>query len=499
MRDGEQTNAVSFVAEEKLAIAKLLLESAKVDRIEIASARASPGEFETAKKICTWAKQSGFLDRIEVLGFVDAGKSVEWIKQAGCKTINLLCKGSELHCIKQLCKKPEEHFADIKQAILIAQEEGFAVNAYLEDWSNGAQQSKQYVFRLAKLLGESKVKRIFLADTLGILPPKKTFELVREMAGGFPKAVFEFHAHNDYGLATANALSAAEAGAAGLHVTVNGLGERAGNAALDETIIALHDHAGFKTGVDEKQLSMISQIVETFSGQRIAANKPICGENVFVQTAGIHADGDKKAQLYASALLPERFARQREYALGKLSGKASIEMNLRQLGIELQKEQLAKVVKKVVELGDKKQLVSAADLPFILEDVLQNGAKEKIKIAYFRVETEKAKQPSATVSIKANNKVFFESASGDGGYDAFMKALEKISKQAGFALAELVDYKVRIPPGGKTDALVETTIHWKKNGFEFRTTGVDSDQLAAAIKATEKMLNFGSMKKPQGF
>jgi (R)-citramalate synthase len=231
-------------------------------------------------------------------------------------------------------------------------------------------------------------------------------------------------------------------------------------------------------------------MVESFSGVRISANQPIVGDSVFTQTAGIHADGDKKKNLYVSNLNPERFGRKTSYALGKMSGKANIERNLAELGIKLSDEDLKKVTTKIIELGDKKEQVTREDLPYILSYVLDRSAvEEKIKVLNYVLTHTKGLKPSATLLVKINNETFEESAQGDGQYDAFMNALKKIYKRKQLILPTLTDYSVRIPPGGKTDALCETIITWNINGKEMKTRGLDSDQTVSAIEATQKMLN----------
>jgi len=322
LRDGEQTSGVSFVSQEKLMIARLLLEELKVDRIEVASARVSEGELESVKMISAWAARRGLLDRVEVLGFVDGMDSLNWIREAGCRVINLLCKGSLKHCELQLRKTPEEHIADITNVVNNAQKMGFDVNVYLEDWSNGMQHSPDYVIQLMNALIKLPIKRFMLPDTLGILNPLQTLEYMRKMVKRYPNVHFDFHAHNDYDLAVANVLAAVISGAKGLHTTINGLGERAGNAPLSSVQAILKDHFNAETSIVEDRLNDISRIVESYSGIAIPANKPIIGENVFTQVAGVHADGDSKSNLYYNDLLPERFGRVREYALGKTSGKA---------------------------------------------------------------------------------------------------------------------------------------------------------------------------------
>ncbi len=490
LRDGEQTSSVSFSASEKLTIAKLLLEELKVDRIEIASARVSEGELQAVKDITEWALENNHLNAVEVLTFVDKGVSIKWMLEAGAKVQNLLTKGSLNHLTHQLKKTPEQHFKEIEDNILLAQQNNIETNVYLEDWSNGMRNSKAYVFEFLAFLAKQPVKRIMLPDTLGVLTPKETFDFIKETKEAYPNLHFDFHGHNDYDLGVANVMEALQAGANGLHLTVNGMGERAGNAPMASTIAVINDFMpDIEIGVNEKVLYSVSKLVETFSGVFIPANKPVVGANVFTQTAGIHADGDNKRNLYFSDLMPERFGRTRKYALGKSSGKANIQKNLQELGLQLNDEDLKKVTQRIIELGDKKQVVTKEDLPYIISDVLDHSYEEKVKVNSYVLTHSKGLKPSTTVSITIENKTFEEHAQGDGQFDAFMNAIKNVFKQQKVVLPNLIDYAVRIPPGSHSDALCETIITWKNSKKEFKTRGLDSDQTVSAIKATEKMLN----------
>ncbi|PJZ68540.1 2-isopropylmalate synthase [Leptospira perolatii] len=494
LRDGEQTRGVSFSASEKLNIAKFLLQNLKVDRVEIASARVSQGELESVRKIMEWAGTEGVQNRIEILGFVDANRSVDWILASGAKTLNLLTKGSLKHLEGQLKKTPSEHFKDVSDTIEYAKKNGLEVNIYLEDWSNGFRHSPQYVIDFVDHLVKTGVSKIFLPDTLGVLSPEETYEGVETLVSRHPNSHFEFHGHNDYDLSVANTLFAVKAGAKGIHVSVNGLGERAGNTPMEAVITALHDKGLIKTGIDEKEITEASRLVEVFSGKRISSNRPVVGEDVFTQTAGVHADGDKKGNLYANPILPERFGRKRSYALGKLAGKASISENLKLLGMVLSPEVEKKVLEKVIELGDQNKTVTPEDLPFIIADVSGTSAESALKITGCKIHSGLGTKPSASVELELKGKKYSETGEGDGGYDAFMTALTQILSKAGVQMPRLVDYEVRIPPGGKTDALVETMITWNKSPENheeenFKTIGVHCDQTIAAVLATEKMLN----------
>ena len=489
LRDGEQTSGVSFTPDEKLSMAKLLIDDLNVDRIEVASTRVSEGEFEAVNKICKWASDQGKLDRIEVLGFVDGTSSINWMKEAGCKVLNLLTKGSLNHVMHQLRKTPEEHIENIKDSVRLASENNMIVNLYLEDWSNGMRNSKEYVFQVIDGLKDENINRFMLPDTLGILNPDETYQFLREVVERYPDLLFDFHAHNDYDLASANVFAALKAGIFSLHATVNGLGERAGNVPLSSVIAIVRDHFNYEMSIEESKLNFVSKMVESYSGIRIPANKPLIGDNVFTQTAGIHADGDNKKNLYFNDLLPERFGRKRSYALGKTSGKANIQKNLEEMGIELDAASMRKVTQRIIELGDKKETVTQEDLPYIISDVLRSKSiDEKIQIKNFSLSVANGLRPVATLKIKINKKEYEESAAGDGQYDAFMKALRKIYESLDKTFPRLIDYSVSIPPGGKTDALVQTLITWEM-GKQFKTRGLDSDQTVAAIKATLKMLN----------
>ena len=491
LRDGEQTSGVSFLPHEKLMMARMLLGDVNVDRIEVASARVSEGEKDAVRMVCRYAASVGKLNRVEVLGFVDGHKSIDWIDECGCRVMNLLAKGSLKHCTQQLKKTPEEHIDDIYRSLAYAAQKNIVVNLYLEDWSSGMKDSPDYVFQMMDALVESGIKRFLLPDTLGILNPMQVTEFFGKMKERYPSAHFDFHAHNDYDLAVGNSLAAVKAGASGLHVTVNGLGERCGNAPLASVEAILKDQLHVETGIREDRLGEVSRLVEGYSGIAIAPNQPIVGEYVFTQVAGVHADGDNKDNLYCNDLVPERFGRKREYALGKNSGKANIARNLEELGLELTPEQTRRVTQRITELGDRKEMVTQDDLPFIVSDVLKHSAPEdKVKLVSYMVSLAYGLRPMASVKVEIDGQQYEDNALGDGQYDAFVKAMRKIYRERlGRTFPVLENYAVSIPPGGRTDALVQTVITWRNGDKLLRTRGLDADQTEAAIKATIKMLN----------
>jgi len=368
LRDGEQTPGVNYTPDEKLIIAKALLESG-VDAIEIASARISDGEALAVQRIVQWASSRGLLDRIEILGFADGTRSVDWIVQNGGRVLNLLAKGSEHHCRVQLKKSPNEHFEDVARTVRYADQRGLSVNVYAEDWSQGMRDCQEYVMSLASCLCELPVKRMMLADTLGVLAPEEAETYIELMSRRF-SVWFDFHGHNDYGLAVSNSLAALRAGAGRVHVTMNGLGERAGNTNLATLVVAARDLYGITCNVHERALGMLSDLVARISGVELAANAPVVGRLSAIQGCGVHADGDIKGRLYQNKLDPERFGRRRSYDLGKTAGLASIAQNCQELGIEISLKQQLALLAKVKELGDQKVAVTQADIVPLLNDLL---------------------------------------------------------------------------------------------------------------------------------
>ena len=276
LRDGEQTSGVSFSISEKLTLSRLLLGELNVDRIEIASARVSAGELNAVKEINQWAKGEGLERRIEVLGFVDGGASIEWMIKTGAKVQNLLTKGSLNHLKYQLKKTPDQHFKDIEKSVLTAKKEGIDTNVYLEDWSNGMRNSKDYVNEYLSFVTTLPINRILLPDTLGVMTYYDTYSFISEVIKSYPKIHFDFHGHNDYDLSVANAMEAVRAGCHGLHLTINGMGERAGNTPMASTVASLKDFLpDIKININESSLYKVSKLVATFTGFRIPVNKPV--------------------------------------------------------------------------------------------------------------------------------------------------------------------------------------------------------------------------------
>ena len=489
LRDGEQTRGVSFTPDEKINIAKALLQKLGVDRIEIASATVSAGEKAAVTSINQWAAEEGYQSQVEILGFVDHKRSVDWIRDTEGQVINLLTKGSELHCRRQLNKTLDEHLSDIYRTIEYALASSLNVNVYLEDWSNGYKNSPEYVFKLMDALDNTGVGHFLLPDTLGVMGSDEVFTAMKDMLERYPGTHFDFHPHNDYGLATANVMAAVRAGINSIHCTINCLGERAGNASLAEVAVVLKDKMGMEVSINEQHINDLSRMVETFSGKWVSTNTPIVGQDVFTQTSGIHADGDQKGGLYESELRPTRFDRKRSYALGKMSGKASLQKNLEALDLSLSEDAQKKVLKRIVELGDLKQTITLDDLPFIIADVMESNDYQHIKLLDCSISSSLDMESTVSIQVEMEDGVHEATGSGNGGFDAFINAINQIMEKKNYTLPKLQDYEIRIPKGGETNALTECIITWQTQGKNLRTRGVHVNQVYAAVQAALKAIN----------
>ena len=498
LRDGEQTRGVSFTPDEKINIAKALLQKLGVDRIEVASARVSEGEKAAVTTINQWAKENGYGERVEILGFVDHMRSVDWIRDTDGSTINLLTKGSELHCRRQLNKTVEEHIRDVVETIEYAHSKGLKVNLYLEDWSNGYSNSPEYVFQMMDALKHQQIDHFLLPDTLGVMGSDEVFAAISDMKQRYPEQKFDFHPHNDYGLATANVIAAVKAGADAIHCTINCLGERAGNASLAEVAVVLKDKLGMDLSINEQHIIDLSTMVENFSGKRVSSNAPVVGRDVFTQTAGIHADGDQKGGLYESDLTPVRFDRHRSYALGKMSGKASLQKNLEALDLSLSEEAQKKVLKKIVELGDSKQTITPDDLPFIIADVMESRDYKHIELLDCSISSSLNSESAVSIKVKLDDDIYEASGTGNGGFDAFIDAVNQVLVNKQYELPRLVDYEIRIPRGGETNALTECIITWQSGGKNIRTRGVHANQVYASVNAALRLINLQLHERQTG-
>lgn len=495
LRDGEQSPGFSFPPDRKLAFAQFLLGKLGVSRVEVTSAGVSDGEFQMLKSVMDWARANGHEEKIEVLGFLKT-ESIHWVAQAGCKVVNLLAKGSEHHCRLQLRTDSKGHQQLLSQAINCAlYADHLKVNVYLEDWSQGMRDSQQYVKEQIDFLAKLRVERVMLCDTMGVLNPMEAKHFVEVVHGWQPELRLDFHAHNDYGLGTANVLAAISTGyLSGVHTTINGIGERTGNADLLEVSTAVNDHLkGYMIRLDETQLLTASRMMEAMSGRRMPRNKPISGRDARTNTAGIHAHGDRAGSLYHHPkITAERFGgAEVEHALGKMAGKATIANNAEAMGFKLTPEQIGEVTRIVVNYGDEGREITTADLLYIVSQVLDEPGYIVFKLVDAEYSSKKGKRAKAVAVIDYRGQQFSIQGEGDGAFDAFMNALKDWAQTQDVVVPELTDYEPIIPPGGQTSALVQANVMWHGPNGEghFQTVGLDTDQVLAAVYAAEKAIN----------
>lgn len=517
LRDGEQCPGGRFTPEQKLQLAIALLQVG-VDRLEVASATVRGDEASFAR-IAAWANANGQIGRIECLGFINES-SIDWIVKhggAGC-VVNLLGKGSRRHCVEQLGREPQAHWGDLCRVATYAREHGLRPQLYLEDWSQGMLATvagekgrpvpDPYVRELvAFLAGEhpSFVERLILCDTLGVLWPSQVFDFVRCVRRWTRQSLpLSFHGHNDFGLATANCLAAVRAGADTVDVTVNGLGERAGNACLHEVVEVLRLW-GRDVSIPSSELRELSEMVAVFSRRRLPPNAPIVGRDVFYNTAGIHADGDAKGNLYVpAARRPEAYGAHLTHTLGKLSGKASVRSNCRQLGLQLDDAQITELHRRVLALSESKSWVTVGDLQLLAAELL---GRPDLAIFEVMLETARAGWEGATGASFFTGQVRFRatvhtvSGSGDGEFNAFIQAVSALQATQSLRLPILVDYEVVIPPtpsspADSSAALTEAVITWEhpETSQRFITAGLDTNQVRAAIKAAAQAISLANLQ-----
>jgi len=500
-RDGEQTKGVNL-KDSKLLITQRL-DEAGVDHIEVGSslwgAPESQEELEAVKAITQWAEQNNCLQKIELLSFLD-DRHIDWVIESGVKVVNLLCEASVRFAKGKLQQSTTRHIAVIRHMIDEYYERGIIVNLYFEDWSEGWLRSKRIKPKshLEKMLdafaNDEKVERIMFCDTMGLLNPDQVAEAVTEAMNQYPKAKFDFHGHNDRAMGTANTLKAVKSGIRCVHVTVNGLGERAGNVPLDEAVANLHCE-GYRTNVNELTFYRLKVMVEAFSRIRCALNKPMTGKNAGVHVAGPH---QKDRKLYKLVFPPERFGLNiDDDAIGKLTGRSAIRNTLDKLNIpvELSEEQQQELRRRTNEMS-KIKIVTRGDFLYLLADILGQPEIKAFKIERLSLlltaephSSSTQLKPTASLMMSFRGKTIQKEGKGDGKFDAAMNAVRKAQRTLKFKMPNFEDYDPRIPPGGDSSSPVEGVITWEFGGETFITSGLNTDQDLAAIEALEKAIN----------
>ena len=485
LRDGEQTPGASLTVKEKLKIARGL-EKLGVDVIEAGFPAASPGEFEAVKMISQEVKGPIITALARTLS-QDIKRAGEALKSARQGRIHTFIATSPIHLKYKLKKSPDEVLKMATQAVRLAREYTSEVEFSPEDASRS---QPSFLYQIITEVIEEGASIINIPDTVGYSIPEEFKRFIQGIIENVPnidKAVLSVHCHNDLGLATANSLAAIQAGARQIECTINGIGERAGNASLEEIVMTLKvrdDLLDFFTSINTKRIYQLSQEVAHFTGIPVQPNKAIVGDNAFRHQAGIHQDGVLKKNSTYEIMSPASIGlKSRELVLGKLSGRHAFKERASQLGFALKDSQLKVAFQSFKELADKKKIVFDEDLSSILEEqVLQ--APSIYSLDYIHTVTGNKIVPTATVIIKKGGKLYQEAACGDGPIDAAYKAIDRVCKLK----LLLMSYSLRAITGGK-DALGEVTVKVESQGILMSGRGVSTDIIEAGARAYINAIN----------
>ena len=470
LRDGEQTPGVSLTPEQKLQIAKQL-DILGVDYIEAGTAVISEGEQRGIKGIANEGLKAEISSFARLLkGDIDAAIECD------VDTVNLVAPISDAHIKKKLKTDRESLRNRTFEMVDYVKGHGLKVEISAEDASRADTGFLQSFFSdLAAV-----VDRLCFCDTVGILYPERTKELF-ELICNFNTPVAA-HCHNDFGLATVNSVAAVLAGAEVVHVTVNGLGERAGNASLEEVVTSLELLYGIKTNIAKSKLYETSRLVSNLTKMPVALNKPLVGDNVFTHESGMHVHGTLADKTLYEPMDPGIVGRKRRFAFGKHTGTASVKMALEEQGIQADEEQTGKILAKVKELGDKGKLVTDADFQAVVDNVLRIERGEKIKLVDLSVVSGKNVYPTASIRLEIDGEDVIEAAVGVGPVDAAINALKKGIKEMDMADLRLEEYHVDAITGG-ADALVNVVVKMSRGDRAITASGVSEDIVLASLYA----------------
>jgi len=477
LRDGEQTPGVSLTPESKLRIAKSL-DKLGVDVIEAGFAAASDGEMNATKLIA----KEGL--RAEVYSMARGLKrDIDAVLKSDAQGVHLVVSTSNLHLEYKLKKKKEEVLRLTADCTQYAKDHGLTVELSAEDATRSDFEFLTEMFAAGISAGADS---ICPCDTVGVLTPEKTHELFSKLRNTFPNVSISAHCHDDFGLAVANSITALKSGADKVHVTMNGLGERAGNASLEEIAVALKAVYKVKLSIKTELLYDTSRLVARLTDFPLQPNKAIVGDNAFVHESGMHTHGIIANPLTYEPIPPELVGRARRLASGKHAGSSGIKASLNEMGLHPNDEQLKQVFLRVKTLGDKGKKVTDADLQAIAEAVMGLPEIRPIKLEELTVVTGDRVTPTASVRLNLNGGILTEAATGVGPVDAAMKAVKK----AVLAVEpiQLENYSVKAITGG-TDAVTEVAVRLRKGDRMATAIGVNEDIVIASVEAVLSGMN----------
>ncbi|MEM2281538.1 MAG: 2-isopropylmalate synthase [Candidatus Bathyarchaeia archaeon] len=483
LRDGEQTPGVSLVPDEKLEIA-IQLDKLGVDVIEAGFPSASEGEFQAVKRIA----EAGL--KVEICALARAMKSdVDIAMRCEVDSIHTFISSSDIQIKYVLNSTREEVLRETEEIIQYIKDHGFVCEFSPMD---ATRTDLDFLKKICLVAQECKVDRINIPDTVGVASPCFMRSLISELKKVI-KVPISVHCHNDFGMAVANSLAGVEGGATQVHVTVNGLGERAGNAALEEVVMALHVIYKKKTGINTKLLYETSKLVSRITGIPIQPNKAIVGENAFAHESGIHTKGVVTKPETFEPLKPEMVGRKRKMVAGKHAGRQGLKAELEAVGIYVTDDQLNEIFKRVKALGDKGKPVTDTDLFAIARAVTGIPEKNVVKLLGFTVVTGSETTPMASVKLTIHDKEYVATETGVGPVDSAIKAIQRIvDKLVGVRLKE---YRLEAITGG-SDAIAEVMIKVEDDqGNIVSASSAGEDIVNASVEAMINGINKLLMKR----
>ncbi|WP_209675433.1 2-isopropylmalate synthase [Methanolinea mesophila] len=473
LRDGEQTPGVSLNPAEKLEIAAKLAEVG-VHVIEVGSAAASEGERDALRLI----SDAGL--NAEICTYVRAvNQDIDFAADYGADSVHLVIPVSDLHIQKKMRKTRAQICEMAFSAVSYARDRGLIVELSGEDASRADPAFIREIYRGGI---ERGAQRLCFCDTVGLMTPERAAEIIPSLC----LAPLSIHCHDDLGVAMANTLAALKAGASAAHVTVNGLGERAGNTPLEELVMALEVLYRYPTGIRTEELYPLSTLVSRLTGVPLPTNKAVVGEMAFTHESGIHAHGVLREPSTYEPVRPELIGRKRRILLGKHSGSAAVEAALHEMKYRPEEGQLKEILKRIKTLGDQGKRVTDADLMAIAEAVMAIECKPLLKVRQFTVVSGSNVIPTASVTMVVKGEEITGAATGTGPVDAAMEALRK--SVAAVADIRLEEYHVDAIRGG-TDAMVDVTVRLSKDGKIITSRGARTDIIMASVEAVIAGMN----------
>jgi len=480
LRDGEQTPGVALSVEDKVKIALSLAELG-IDIIEAGSAITSNGERKAIKAVVKALRGKGFNTKIASYCRIRR-EDIDFALECGVDSIHLVVPISDLHIKQRLKKDRKEVLQMAIEMTEYAKSKGLIVELSGEDASRADLEFLKLVYSNCI---EAGADRICFCDTVGLLDPERSFKIFKELANAFnvPIAV---HCHNDFGLATANTLAALKAGASQAHVTVNGIGERSGNASLEEVVMSLEQLYGYKTGIKLENIYLISRLVSRLTGIEVSSNKPITGGNAFTHEAGIHIHGLIADTSTYEPIDPKIVGRQRKIVFGKHTGKSSVVLALKELGLVVSNEQLNEIVNKIKDLGDKGKRITDADFEIIVETVLDIIQEPIVTLGEITIVSGNCVTPTSSIKLTVDGNEVVEADVGTGPVDAAFNAIQK--GIVGVADIRLEEYHVDSITGG-TDAQVKVEVKLNNDGETISASGAGTDLFMASVEAIIQGIN----------